>query len=128
MSHSSFQIKKIDEKNLRMERKIWPLSFIFFLLNSLFAFGEETIKLRLSNPMEIGKENLMFASVVSVCEDERGNFFVLDKLEHKVYKFNSGGEQLLSFGNEGQGPGDFQRPNHIPLTVNGDVVVADDLY
>jgi hypothetical protein len=70
----------------------------------------------------------MFGSIVSICEDNQENFYVLDKLESKVFKFSSYGKMQLAFGNEGTGPGDFLRPNRITLTEDGKIVVADDLY
>jgi hypothetical protein len=104
------------------------LIVIPLLLGPLFADNERSLEFRLSNPLEIGRDNLMFGSIVSICEDDQANFYVLDKLEHKVFKFSPSGELLLSFGNEGQGPGDFQRPERISFTEDGKIVVADELY
>lgn len=98
------------------------------LLSITFADTEKTFEIHLSNPLEIGKENLMFGSIVDICEDDFENFYVLDKLEHKVFKFSPSGELLHSYGNEGQGPGDFQRPHRITFTEDGKIVIADELY
>jgi hypothetical protein len=111
-----------------MRRACLVMMMIFITLSTIFASTEKTLEFRLSKPLEIGNESLMFGSVASVCEDDLENFYVLDKLEYKVFKFSKSGELLLSFGNEGQGPGDFQRPNRIAYTEGGEIVVADELY
>ena len=117
------------QKNKRgMTRFCLLTIFITFILSTLSAHAQETLDLRLSHPLEIGKDDLMFGDIISICEDDQNNFYVLDRLEFKVFKFSSSGKLLLSFGNEGQGPGDFQRPNRITLTEDGKIVVADDLY
>ncbi|MGD9345674.1 MAG: 6-bladed beta-propeller [Candidatus Aminicenantes bacterium] len=111
-----------------MKRISMMLIVILQLLVTLYADTEHIIEPRLSNPLEIGKKSLMFGSIAAVCEDDHANFYVLDKLEHKVFKFSPLGELQLSFGDEGEGPGDFQRPNRIAFTDNGEIVVADELY
>jgi len=102
------------------------LTVLFFCIS--YAYEENLLEIQLSNPLEIGKESLMFGSIVSVCEDGQANFYVIDKLEPQVFKFSSEGKRLLLFGNEGQGPGDFQRPHRITFTEDGKIVVADELY
>jgi len=82
----------------------------------------------LSNPLEIGKEDLLFGSIVAVCEDKEGNFYAVDQIESKVFKFSPEGKLLTSFGQKGQGPGDFQRPNRISFTAKGTLAVADEMY
>jgi hypothetical protein len=86
----------------------------------------QKIDIELSNPMEIGKEDLLFGSIAAVCEDKEGNFYVVDQIEAKVFKFSTEGKLLTSFGQKGQGPGDFQRPHRISFTANGNLAVADD--
>jgi hypothetical protein len=88
----------------------------------------QDLELHLGDPLEIGREDPLFGSVAAVCEDEAGNFYVVDQLEHKVYTFSRAGKLLDSFGQQGQGPGDFQRPNRISLTSQGQLTVADEMY
>ena len=105
------------------------LVFLLPVLLSLAAAQEawaQDLTVRLDEVTEIGREDLLFGSVADVCEDKDGNFYVVDQLEHKVYKFSSDGKPLLSFGREGQGPGDFQRPSRICLTTEGRLAVADE--
>jgi hypothetical protein len=99
---------------------------LMFLPGHVSASTE--LQIQLGDPSEIGREGLLFGSVAAVCEDSEGHFYVVDQLEHKVYKFSSQTELLLSFGRQGQGPGDFQRPNRISLTSSGDLAVADEMF
>jgi hypothetical protein len=78
--------------------------------------------------LEIGRAELLFGSIVSVCEGDQGDFYVLDQREQKVHKFSSDGRPLLTFGRKGQGPGDFQSPGRIAFTSQGELAVLEDLY
>jgi hypothetical protein len=98
---------------------------MFLLCSADYA---QEIKLELSAPLEIGKEDLLFWSVAAVCEDKDGNFYVVDQIESKVHRFSFEGKLLCSFGQKGQGPGDFQRPNRISFTSKGMLAVADEMY
>jgi len=49
-----------------------------------------------------------------------GGLFIADSREHKVYKFDAKGSFVKSFGQKGQGPGDFNSP--------GDLSVLDGKY
>jgi len=111
---------------LRNGKKIYALVLSLFLFCSA-GYAQE-IKLELSAPLEIGKEDLLFWSVAAVCEDKDGNFYVVDQIESKVYRFSPEGKLLGSFGQKGQGPGDFQRPNRISFTSKGTLAVADEMY
>jgi len=102
--------------------------FVLLALNAWFLHAEKKLDLKLNKVLEIRKENLMFASIASVCEDDESNFYVLDKKEHKIFKFSHDGELALSFGRKGQGPGDFQQPNRITFSLKEQLIVADDLY
>jgi hypothetical protein len=88
----------------------------------------QDLEFHLGEPLEIGREDLLFGAVTAVCEDESGNFYVVDQLEHKVFRYSREGKPLGSFGQEGQGPGDFRRPNRISLTPGGHLAVADEMY
>ena len=115
-------------------RKRQKTAFLFFSVN-LFFLGlsillhsqEKSIPLKLATPLAIGRTDLLFSSIASVCEDDQLNFYVLDRLEHKVFKFSPQGRLLLTFGQKGQGPGDFQSPAGIVLTSKGELAVLEDL-
>ena len=55
-----------------------------------------------------GDENYMFGSVVIFNTDEEGNFYVADYDNHRILKYDPEGQHLLTFGREGQGPGEFR--------------------
>lgn len=85
------------------------------------------IVIDLGQPLEIGRTELLFGSIVSVCEDGQGDFYVLDQKEQKVLKFSPVGRRLGAFGRKGQGPGDFQSPGRIAFTPAGELAVFEDI-
>ena len=97
-------------------------------LNIGVAGAVNKIELQINKSLELGKNELMFASIASVCEDTDSNLYVLDRMEHKVFKFSPEGELILTFGQKGQGPGDYQNPHLLAMTPKGKLVVADEMY
>jgi hypothetical protein len=105
------------------------IGLAFFIVAVTIVLGQEKgLEIRLGSSMEIGRKDLLFGSIVSICEDSQANFYVLDRMEQKVFKFSSDGRLLTTFGQKGQGPGDFQSPGRIVLTPEGDLAVLEDLY
>jgi hypothetical protein len=103
------------------------LSVLIFV--GAVALGQEkSVGLTLGPAMEIGREESFFASIASVCEDNELNFYVLDRMEHAVFKVSPEGSLLRRFGQKGQGPGDFQSPGQIVFTPDGELAVLEDLY
>ncbi len=100
---------------------------ILFLIAGI-AWAEKRVELNIQKGLEIGRQDLLFASIASVVEDEGGNFYVLDRMEHKVFKFATDGAPILTFGHKGQGPGDFQNPHLLAYSPERQIIVADDLY
>jgi hypothetical protein len=88
---------------------------------------EPSLSIKLGAPLEIGRAELLFGSVVSVCEDDNGDFYVLDQREQKVLRFSADGKRLGTFGRKGQGPGDFQSPGRIAFTPAGELAVFEDI-
>jgi len=89
--------------------------------------GVPAVKITMGPALEIGRADPLFASVPSVCEDEAGHFYVLDRVEYKVHKFAPNGRPVLSFGRKGQGPGDLAAPASVVLTPTGELAVLEDL-
>lgn len=85
------------------------------------------LEISLGPPLEIGRADLLFASIASISEDEAGNFYVLDRREFKVHKFAPDGRPVLSFGRKGQGPGDLAAPASLAFTSTGELAVLEDL-
>jgi sugar lactone lactonase YvrE len=70
-------------------------------------------------------EELMFYLPSDIEKDREGNLYILDSGNYMVKKFSPDGEFLLSFGNEGQGPGELNHPVSLNFNNDGNVVVAD---
>ena len=101
----------------------------FLVIVAAIVLGQEKpIRIRLGPELEVGRKELLFGSIASVCEDAEANFYVLDRLEQKIFKFSPDGRQLATFGQEGQGPGDFQSPGQIVFTRQGELAVLEDLF
>jgi hypothetical protein len=92
-----------------------------------FPSERPALDIRLGPALEIGRADLLFASIASVCEDEAGDFYVLDRKEYKVHKFSPDGRPVLSFGRKGQGPGDLAEPASLAVTGAGEMAVLEDL-
>lgn len=89
---------------------------------------EKPIQIKMGPSLEVGRKDMLFGSISSVCEDDQKNFYILDRMEFKVYKYSSEGRLLQKFGQKGQGPGDFQSPSRIVFTSQGELAVLEDLY
>ncbi|MFC1564615.1 NHL repeat-containing protein [candidate division KSB1 bacterium] len=70
-------------------------------------------------------ENYMFYLPSDIIEDEKGNRFVLDSGNIRVQKFDPRGGFLLTFGGEGQGPGEFRLPRNFGMDHSGSILVTD---
>jgi len=104
------------------------LALLCIGLPSLLAAPESSITIKLDQPLEIGRKELLFGSIASICEDGQGNFYVLDRQEQRVFVFSPEGHLLTKFGQKGQGPGDFQSPGQIAFTSQGELAVLEDLF
>lgn len=119
--------------NLELKGKR-PASRSLFALIFILGFSismnsqQKSVQIKLANSLEIGRTDLLFSSITSICEDDQLNFYVLDGMEHKVFKFSPQGRLLLAFGQKGQGPGDFQSPGEIVFTSQGELAVLEDYY
>jgi hypothetical protein len=111
-----------------MKRMAMILANLVAIAATVTGGQEKSVGLTLGPAMEIGREESLFASIASVCEDNELNFYVLDRMEHAVFKFSPEGRLLIRFGRKGQGPGDFQSPGQIVFTPDGELAVLEDLY
>ena len=105
-----------------MKRKIAAL---FFLSMALTLSPERLLNLRLSEQWSLGKKDVLFGGIASVCEDPSGNLFVLDDKNFKVHKFSKNGKRLFSFGDRGEGPACFLSPHSLFITPEGNLVVNE---
>jgi len=60
-----------------------------------------------------------------IAVDVQGNIYVLDKDEVKIYKLNSEGKLVVSFGSQGSGEGQFNKASDIAVDSKGNLYVAD---
>ena len=110
-----------------IKRSMILMALLSAISSSLPAIPEPAVTIKLGQPLEIGRAELLFGSVASVCEDDAANFYVLDRLEQTIFKFSPDGRLLMKFGRKGQGPGDFQSPGQIVFTSQGELAVLEDL-
>jgi len=54
-----------------------------------------------------------FNLIWDYCLSSGDTLYILDRREREVTAFHLSGEQLLSFGNRGMGPGEFEDPNSL---------------
>ena len=61
--------------------------------------------------------------------DSEGNIYCLNETsnENFIVKFNKNGNFIISFGRKGQGPGEMNRPYHLELNHQEQIVVTDYL-
>jgi DNA-binding beta-propeller fold protein YncE len=62
---------------------------------------------------------------VLLAADGKGNLFVLDPENSRIYKFDPSGDKLLEFGRYGGGDGEMDDPADIAVSPDGEVIVAD---
>lgn len=66
-----------------------------------------------------------FANVTDLCVDKEDNLYVADSKLHSIFKFNKNQEFLFSFGQEGQGPGEFMGRLRISAGNDGNIYISD---
>jgi hypothetical protein len=71
-----------------------------------------------------------FWKITGICCDKDNNLYVADAGWNKIFKFNSKGKYILSFGEEGAGPGEFLgtvRGRNLRITYgnDGNIYVMD---
>ena len=72
-----------------------------------------------------GDENYMFGSNIGFNTDDEGNFYVMDYDSKRILKYDSEGKYLLSFGREGQGPGEFQSLSVPRFDKDNNLYISD---
>lgn len=72
-----------------------------------------------------GDSRYVFGPVIRFAVDDEGCIYVLDWRAKEVRKFDAKGRYLLSFGREGQGPGEFSSPEEIRFLASGQILVFE---
>ncbi len=69
--------------------------------------------------------DVMFGIPCGVAQDADGHVYVLDNQLSEIVMLSPGGEFLRTLGREGQGPGEFQRPNGLVVLPDGSVAAGN---
>ena len=69
-------------------------------------------------------ENYAFFIPEDMTLDHSGNIYVLDTGNYRIQKFESRGKFMLSFGGEGQGPGELKNPSAINTDDERNIVIG----
>jgi hypothetical protein len=83
-----------------------------------------TLKTELKKVYEIGSGDLILGDVPNLAQDREGNLYVPDIKAFKIHKFSPTGKLLLSFGQRGEGPGDFRRLHSVAISENNELMVG----
>lgn len=78
--------------------------------------------------IEMGDSDYVFGTIIDATYLPDGRIALLDVLENKISVFSSEGEFLLSFGSEGNGPGEFAEPVELAVLDDGRLVVCDYMH
>lgn len=84
------------------------------LISTIRGFDE------LENP-----DTLSFFNIRSPVFDDSDNIYFFDRYSYKVFKYDKNGKFVLSFGERGQGPGQFFAANSIVSLTDSSIVVSD---
>jgi DNA-binding beta-propeller fold protein YncE len=69
-----------------------------------------------------------FYTPANLAVDRRGFLYVSDAIQRRVLILNRRGRLVHSFGQAGDGPGDFGRPKGIAVDSEGHIYVADGIF
>lgn len=67
----------------------------------------------------------LFELPTSIAKDSHENYFITDSGNHRVRKFNSQWQEIMSFGEKGSEPGQFEYPLCVTVAPNDLLYVAD---
>jgi hypothetical protein len=84
-----------------------------------------TLEKRFSIGYYEGPEDYLFTMVKEVIVDKVGRIIVLDK--DCVRIFDQSGTLVLTFGSEGEGPGEFKIPQGMALDYKGNIYIYDSI-
>jgi DNA-binding beta-propeller fold protein YncE len=68
---------------------------------------------------------ILFEFPTSIAKDSQGNYFITDSGNHRIRKFSPQWQEILSFGEMGEEPGQFQYPLCVSIAPNDLLYVAD---
>lgn len=107
---------------------------LFFILASgirtadfLDAYKKGNIHLEADSRFghDVDWEELVHDENRSIAVTPGGDIFVANSRQHNIYKFNSIGKHVLTFGQKGNGPGDVYHPGDISVLDGKFLVVGE---
>jgi hypothetical protein len=81
--------------------------------------------LRISNDNIQGRSDLILGAPYRTLTDHEKNIYTLDSQQNKIFKFDSTGQFINTFGQRGSGPGEFQSISGMLLTDAHQLMVLD---
>lgn len=72
-----------------------------------------------------GPEEYMFSELDSVSVDEEERIYILDSKECHIKVFDKNGIYLKTIGRRGQGPGEFEFPTAIQISLDENIIIHD---
>jgi hypothetical protein len=111
------------------------LFFLFFLNMALLSGQTDLLNAYKSGPIQLEPDadfgintdwNSLFYHLfcdLTVAPD--GSIFVASSRQHKIFKFDPEGNLIKSFGQEGQGPGDFNMPGDLSVLDENFLIVGE---
>ncbi len=73
-------------------------------------------------------DDFFFGGVSAVVSDSDERIFVGDREKARIFIFDESGHYQGSFGQQGEGPGEFERVDNIQLSPNEDTLYVHDGY
>ena len=145
ISNENKEIKQEKEKEEKTTTKEYICSFIpteegihkfkLFFKNSPIIYHSFEIMISKYQPSipsflfsigsTIGSQNSQFSYPYGICCDKDGNIFVADRSNHRIQKFTSNGEYLMSFGSHGNQNSQFNYPIGIECDKYNNIWVVD---
>ncbi len=74
-----------------------------------------------------GDETSLFYRLEDIGVDSQGNIYVLDIGNHRIQKYNNNGDYLQTIGRKGQGPGEFDTPYGMFISLEDMIYVHDGM-
>ncbi len=117
-----------------MNRSFKELILLIFLCILVIIIYSQENEYRIYSFKKVGEikegfsseESNYFWRIDDLCCDDENNLYVADRGWSKIFKFDPNGQFIMSFGREGQGPGEFGgRGLGISLGNEGNIYVFD---
>jgi hypothetical protein len=92
---------------------------------------ESPVEIELAEQWRLGgvtdDEDEFFGVIMQIATDGAGNLYLLDSQLHQVNVYSADGEFIRAIGREGEGPGEFRRPNDMVFLPDGNIGVMQSM-